>query len=88
MLCPQIPLMFMGEETASHDAVPVFTDHHNELADAVREGRRQEFADSPAFADPEKREQIPDPNAPGTFAASVPRPADPARTNASRCTSG
>jgi maltooligosyltrehalose trehalohydrolase len=74
MLCPQIPLLFMGEEIASATPFLFFTDHHNDLADAVREGRRQEFAGFAAFADPEKREQIPDPNAEATFAASIPRP--------------
>ena len=74
MLCPQIPLMFMGEETGSTTPFLFFTDHHAELADAVREGRRQEFAGFAEFADPEKRERIPDPNAAETFAASVARP--------------
>ena len=76
MLCPQIPLLFMGEESASRTPFLFFTDHHAELADAVREGRRNEFAKFPAFADPASRERIPDPNAPETFAASVPH-ADP-----------
>jgi len=74
MLCPQIPLLFMGEETASTTPFLFFTDHHSELADAVREGRRQEFAGFAAFADPKRREQIPDPNAAATFAASIPKP--------------
>ena len=74
ILCPQIPLLFMGEETASLTPFLFFTDHHGELADAVREGRRQEFADFAEFADPGQRERIPDPNAVATFAASVPRP--------------
>jgi maltooligosyltrehalose trehalohydrolase len=74
ILCPQIPLLFMGEETASRTPFLFFTDHHHDLADAVREGRRQEFAGFAEFADPEQRERIPDPNAPETFAASVPRP--------------
>jgi maltooligosyltrehalose trehalohydrolase len=74
ILCPQIPLLFMGEETASKTPFLFFTDHHNELAVAVREGRRQEFAGFAEFADPEKRESIPDPNAVETFTASVPRP--------------
>ena len=39
----------------------------------MREGRRQEFAGFAEFADPEKRERIPDPNAAETFAASVPQ---------------
>ena len=72
MLCPQIPLLFMGEEVASETPFLFFTDFHDELADAVREGRRQEFAGFAAFADPEKREQIPDPNAAKTFESSVP----------------
>ena len=75
MLCPQIPLLFMGEETASETPFLFFTDHHAELADAVREGRRQEFAGFAEFSDPEKRERIPDPNAVETFTGSVPRPA-------------
>jgi malto-oligosyltrehalose trehalohydrolase len=73
MLCPQIPLLFMGEESACRTPFLFFTDHHDELADAVREGRRQEFAGFAEFADPEKRQRIPDPNAVETFAASVPR---------------
>ena len=52
-LCPQIPLMFMGEETASEAPFLFFTDHNEELARAVREGRRREFASFPQFSDPE-----------------------------------
>jgi maltooligosyltrehalose trehalohydrolase len=74
ILCPQIPLLFMGEETASRTPFLFFTDHHDDLAAAVREGRRQEFAGFAEFGDPEKRERIPDPNAAETFAASVPQP--------------
>jgi maltooligosyltrehalose trehalohydrolase len=74
ILCPQIPLLFMGEETASQTPFLFFTDHHDDLADAVREGRRQEFAGFAEFGDPEKRERIPDPNATETFTASVPQP--------------
>jgi maltooligosyltrehalose trehalohydrolase len=73
MLCPQIPLLFMGEETDCSTPFLFFTDHHADLADAVREGRRAEFAGFAEFADPEKRESIPDPNAAGTFVASVPK---------------
>lgn len=80
MLCPQIPLMFMGEEVASTTPFLFFTDHHADLADAVREGRRQEFAGFAEFADPEKRERIPDPNAAETFQASVPVPGSTERS--------
>ena len=55
-----------------------FSDHRDALADAVREGRRREFGKFAAFADPARREIIPDPNAASTFESSVPRP-DPQR---------
>jgi maltooligosyltrehalose trehalohydrolase len=76
LLSPQIPLIFMGEETASQTPFFFFTDHHGALADAVREGRRREFAKFPDFVDPARREEIPDPNDVGTFERSVPHPAD------------
>ena len=73
LLCPQIPLIFMGEETASTSPFQFFTDHHGELADAVREGRRREFASFAAFSDPVRRAAIPDPNSPETFERSRPQ---------------
>ncbi|WP_349371054.1 malto-oligosyltrehalose trehalohydrolase [Salinarimonas sp.] len=72
VLCPQIPMIFMGEETGSKEPFLFFTDYHDGLADAVREGRRREFKAFPEFADPHTRERIPDPNAPATFARSRP----------------
>ncbi|KWS22766.1 malto-oligosyltrehalose trehalohydrolase [Pseudomonas syringae] len=72
LLSPMIPLMFMGDEWAASEPFLFFTSHHGELADEVREGRRKEFADFAAFADPEKREHIPDPNDIKTFEASRP----------------
>jgi malto-oligosyltrehalose trehalohydrolase len=74
LLCPQIPLIFMGEETASTAPFQFFTDHHGELAEAVREGRRREFASFAAFSDPGRRADIPDPNAAATFERSRPQP--------------
>ncbi|MET4699454.1 maltooligosyltrehalose trehalohydrolase [Constrictibacter sp. MBR-5] len=70
LLAPQIPLIFMGEEWGSRRPFLFFTDFHDELADAVREGRRREFARFPQFADPVARAHIPDPNDPSTFATS------------------
>jgi len=81
VLAPQIPMLFMGEEVASRTPFLFFTDHNRELGELIREGRRKEFAHFPAFADPEARARIPDPNAPATFVASIPRP-DPARAAA------
>ncbi len=83
LLSPQIPMLFMGEETASRTPFLFFTDHGAELGSKVREGRRLEFAHFPEFSDAEARERIPDPNAPATFEASLPRP-DPAHGEARR----
>ena len=74
LLSPGTPMVFMGDEVGSRSPFLFFTDFHDELAAAVREGRRREFADFPAFAKREERERIPDPNALSTFEASVPRP--------------
>lgn len=70
LLMPQIPLLFMGEETGARSPFLFFTDFHDDLADAVREGRRKEFAGFAAFASEEARAHIPDPNALTTFEAS------------------
>ncbi|ETK25007.1 putative trehalose trehalohydrolase protein [Pseudomonas sp. FH1] len=76
LLSPMIPMMFMGDEVNASEPFLFFTDHHGELAQAVREGRRNEFADFAAFHDPERRERIPDPNALETFQQSSPAFAD------------
>ena len=78
LLCPQVPLLFMGEPEGSETPFLFFTDFHDDLADAVREGRRREFAKFPAFADAAARETIPDPNARATFERSRPAPGDTA----------
>lgn len=70
LLMPQIPMLFMGEESGAQSPFLFFTDFHDELADAVREGRRREFAAFAAFSSEEARAHIPDPNAVATFDAS------------------
>jgi len=72
LLSPMIPMMFMGDESNASEPFLFFTDHHGELAEAVREGRRNEFKDFAAFQDPERREHIPDPNALPTFLQTAP----------------
>jgi maltooligosyltrehalose trehalohydrolase len=79
LLSPQIPLLFMGEEWGASAPFLFFTDHHGDLADAVREGRRREFARFAAFADPQSHARIPNPNAEATFRASIPDPAEATR---------
>jgi maltooligosyltrehalose trehalohydrolase len=67
LLLPQIPMLFMGEEFCAAQPFPFFCDFSGDLADAVRNGRRAEFARFPEFDDPQRREQIPDPGAAETF---------------------
>jgi maltooligosyltrehalose trehalohydrolase len=67
LLAPQIPLIFMGEEWGTTQPFPFFCDFEPELAEAVRNGRRAEFAKFPEFQDPEERERIPDPTSRDTF---------------------
>ncbi|MDO8988052.1 MAG: malto-oligosyltrehalose trehalohydrolase [Sideroxyarcus sp.] len=71
LLAPQPPLLFMGEEFAAAQPFMFFCDFGPELAQAVTDGRRREFARFARFADPAVRERIPDPNADTTFAACV-----------------
>ncbi len=69
---PLIPLLFMGEEHAARTPFLFFTDHNQQLAGLVREGRREEFKHFAAFQDEAIRARIPDPNARSTFEASIP----------------
>ncbi|HSK51991.1 MAG TPA: malto-oligosyltrehalose trehalohydrolase [Clostridia bacterium] len=63
---PFVPLLFMGEEWAASTPFLYFTDHNDpELVEAVLSGRRGAFA---AFG--WAPEDVPDPQDPGTFAAS------------------
>ncbi|WP_251865071.1 malto-oligosyltrehalose trehalohydrolase [Achromobacter sp. Marseille-Q4962] len=78
LLSPQIPLVFMGEENGSRAPFLYFTSHPDPaLADAVREGRRREFARFPEFAAPGAAAALPDPNAPATYEASNPWTPEP-----------
>ncbi|MBT1073989.1 malto-oligosyltrehalose trehalohydrolase [Geobacter grbiciae] len=62
ILSPYLPLLFMGEEYGETAPFPYFTSHGDpDLADAVRKGRREEFA--PFGWDAE----VPDPQAEETF---------------------
>ncbi len=70
LLLPQVPMLFMGEEWAAPQPFLFFCDFGGELADAVRRGRRAEFARFPQFKDPAMRARIPDPLAEKTFQAS------------------
>jgi maltooligosyltrehalose trehalohydrolase len=63
---PFVPMLFQGEEWGASTPFLFFTDHQEtELANAVRAGRCREFA---AFG--WKPEEVPDPQARGTFEQS------------------
>jgi maltooligosyltrehalose trehalohydrolase len=70
LLLPQIPMLFMGEEWNAQEPFTFFCDFSGELAKAIREGRRREFAAFPAFRERHGNRQIPDPDDPLTFGAA------------------
>lgn len=66
LLSPMPPLLFMGEEWGARTPFPFFCDFSGELADAIRNGRRKEFAAAyETFGD-----DVPDPLAASTFEAA------------------
>jgi malto-oligosyltrehalose trehalohydrolase len=71
LLAPAIPLLFMGEEWSASTPFLFFSDFGGELAHAVTEGRRREFAGWPGFSEPADTESVPDPQEPDTMRASV-----------------
>jgi len=70
VLNPGIPMLFMGEEFGATSPFLYFSDWQGDLKKAVTEGRRREFAQFSRYADPETREQIPDPCSPDSWMAS------------------
>ncbi len=71
LLAPPPPLLFMGQEWNARQPFPFFCDFGADLAEAVTEGRRQEFARFPEFQDPESLARVPDPMAEETFRLAV-----------------
>jgi maltooligosyltrehalose trehalohydrolase len=66
LFSPYVPLLFMGEEYGETNAFPFFCSFcGDELIQAVRDGRKREFADFLSDG-----EQIPDPAAFDTFASA------------------
>ena len=70
LLAPAPPLLFMGQERAADSPFLFFCDFGADLADAVTQGRRREFARFARFADDAEQQPIPDPNDPATFERS------------------
>jgi len=80
LLAPQIPMLFMGEEYGALQPFLYFCSYQGDLATAISEGRRNEFSAFGAFADAQRRQEIPDPNAERTYAASQLDPRDRERS--------
>jgi maltooligosyltrehalose trehalohydrolase len=66
LLAPFIPMLFMGEEWGSKTPFPFFCDFKGGLANAVREGRRREYA----WAYATYGDEVPDPLSEATFHAA------------------
>ena len=70
LLAPSPPMLFMGEEFGAGSPFLYFCDFHGDLAQAVTNGRRNEFARFSKFNSSELRNSIPDPNDRQTFLKS------------------
>jgi maltooligosyltrehalose trehalohydrolase len=66
LLSPFTPMLFMGEEWGARTPWQFFSDHSGELGEAVRTGRRAEFA-SHGWSS----EEVPDPQDPATATRST-----------------
>jgi maltooligosyltrehalose trehalohydrolase len=67
LLAPMVPMLFMGEEFGSKAPFPFFCDFKGGLADAVRKGRREEYA----WAYQRYGDEVPDPLDEATFKSAV-----------------
>jgi len=67
LLAPMIPMLFMGEEWGSKAPFPFFCDFQGDLAEAVRNGRRSEYA----WAYAAYGDEIPDPLQQSTLQSAV-----------------
>ncbi len=67
LLAPMPPLLFMGDEFGARTPFPFFCDFKGALADAIRDGRRREFAQAyESFG-----QDVPDPLSEATFKSAT-----------------
>ncbi|MHA6692746.1 malto-oligosyltrehalose trehalohydrolase [Devosia sp. A449] len=72
LLCPQIPMLFMGEEWAARQLFPFFSDVPASLRPVTRKGREEQLTQTPEHEDSSKLDvgQTLDPTSRKTFAAA------------------
>jgi maltooligosyltrehalose trehalohydrolase len=67
LLSPGTPMLFQGQEFASHAPFLYFADHHKELAALVAKGRSEFLAQFPSIALPDIQARLSDPADRSTF---------------------
>jgi maltooligosyltrehalose trehalohydrolase len=67
LLAPPVPMLFMGEEWGSKTPFPFFCQFGGDLAEAVRRGRRREYA----WAYKKHGDEVPDPLDKATFRSAA-----------------
>ncbi|THF84392.1 malto-oligosyltrehalose trehalohydrolase [Deinococcus sp. KSM4-11] len=71
LFLPMTPLLFQGQEWMASSPFHYFSDHAGDLGAQITAGRRDEFSQFEAFLEGSSGEGVPDPQAEGTFRASV-----------------
>ncbi len=69
LLTPQTPMLFQGQEFAASTPFAYFADHQGELAEKVKQGRREFLRQFPSLATEAMQAQLPDPTDPQVFAS-------------------
>jgi maltooligosyltrehalose trehalohydrolase len=67
LLGPATPLLFQGQEFAASSPFLFFADHHDQLHDGIREGRRQFLEQFPSTLDSHAQRALSDPIDESTF---------------------
>jgi maltooligosyltrehalose trehalohydrolase len=70
LLAPETPMLFMGQEFGASTPFLFFTDHKDELAQQVHQGRKKFLAQFPSYRTPEAQGRIDDPSDVSTFERS------------------
>jgi maltooligosyltrehalose trehalohydrolase len=69
LLSPQTPMLFQGQEFAASTPFAYFADHQGELAEKVKQGRREFLHQFPSLATEAMQAQLPDPTDRQVFAS-------------------